>query len=480
MTSVAPERAAPRRGFVIVVLALVLLAAAVLDRGSRSGGVAAAPEVDMPTAPAPGSLSSTWYCPGGTAQSGGAADATVLIGNPGTDDLQAVVTVIPTEGARANRQVTVRPNAMESVRLQDVAKAPFAAALVDIDGGDGVVEQTVNGTLGDSASPCASAASDHWYFAEGSTTRTATMVLSLFNPFPENAIADLSFATEQGRAVPRKLQGLVIPARTVVPVNVGEFVRRRETIATTVQVRTGRVVASKLQLHDGGGRKGMALVLGAPSLGPTWRFAENFVADGITEQVVVYNPGERESTVEVELALEQGAAEPFELTVPARSAIRLNLSKESRVPKGDAHAITVTRVTGPDVVVERTIDAVPPSSRSGYAETMGARRLAGRWYLLAGSATPTVDEWVVVFNPGRKAVTASFNVLAGGQRLAVEGLQDVTIKAGRRQGFRIGDHLERPSTPMIVDVNGPVVVERGLYNTGGIGIGLTIGIPSAG
>jgi hypothetical protein len=440
--------------------------------------VVAGPPVDMPTAPAAGSVSSTWYCAGGTAESGGAADASIVVANPGTRELEAVVSVIPSEGRRATRRLTVRGNSTQVLRLQDVAKATYAAALVDLDGGQGVVEQVVSGSLGISASPCASAASDRWYFADGSTRREATMVLALFNPFPDNAIADLSFSTDQGRSVPRALQGLVVPARSLIVRNIGEFVRRRETLATSISVRTGRLVVSKLQLHDGGGRKGMALVLGAPSVGSVWRFPEGYVRDGITENVAIFNPSEQEATVDVELALERGAAEPFELTVPARERITLVANKESRIPKDDSHAITVIRRSGPGVVVERTVDAVTPAPRTGFADTMGARRLSTRWYLVAGSATAEHDEWVVVHNPSRRAAKLSFTVLAGGQRLAVEGLQSVTIPAGRRQAFRLGDHLQRSETPLVVDSTAPVVVERTNYRTSGLGFSFAMGIPA--
>jgi hypothetical protein len=478
VTEPLDDTAAPRRGFVIVTLVLVLLVAALVDRGARSSATSAEPAADMPTAPEPGSLSSTWYCAGGTAESGGDADAYVLIGNPGTHEIQATVTVVPNEGQRGTRQVTVGANAKEVVRLQDVAKASYAAALVDIDGGAGVVEQQVDGNLGISPSPCASAASDRWYFADGSTTRESTMVVSLFNPFPENAIADFSFATDQGRAVPRKLQGLVVPARSLVPVNVGDFVRRRETIATTITVRTGRVVASKLQLHEGGGRKGMALVLGAPSPDSLWQFPEGNVLDGVTEQVAIYNPGATEASVDVELALEKGAAEPFQLTVPPRERVTLNLSKESRVPKSDPHAITVIRRSGPDVIAEQTVDAVPPSTRAGFSDTLGSRRVAPRWFFVAGAATQSIDEWVTVHNPSRRAVRVSMAVLAGGQRLAIEGLQDVSVAAGRRQAFRIGDHLARDETPLVVDATGSIIVERSLYRPTGTGISFSMGIPT--
>jgi hypothetical protein len=182
--------------------------------------------------------------------------------------------------------------------------------------------------------------------------------------------------------------------------------------------------------------------------------------------------------VDVEVTLEKGAAEPFQLTVPAKERITLEESKEPRIPKEDPFVLNVIRRSGPEVVVERTIDAVAPAPRTGFADTIASRRVSRRWFLASGSVSPTVDEWVVVHNPGRSPVRVSFAVLAGGQRLAVDGLQDVALGAGRFAAYRIGDHLQRPQTPMVVDATGPVVVERSTYRNGAIGFSISYGIPA--
>ena len=470
---------AARRGVVLLVITAVLVAGALVDRRERpSAQLGAGRPFDMPVAPPASALSSTWYCAGGSAKADGPADATVVIANPTRHALHASVTVVPNEGEGATDAADVPALGRTAIRLQDVVAAPFAAAIVELDGGDAVVEQTVSGALGTSTAPCAPAASDQWFVADGATTKEATFFLALFNPFPENAIADLSFTTDQGRAVPAALQGLVVPARTLVVKNVGEFVRRREFLAGTIAVRSGRLVVNKLQLHDGGGRKGMALVLAAPAPGPRWAFAEGFVEDGVTERVAIYNPGEREARVDVEIALEQGAAEPFELTVPARERVTLLANEEGRIPKGDPHAITVVKRSGPDVVAERTLDAIPPSPRAGFAATLGSRRTASRWILAAGSATEGIDEWVVVHNPTSRDVRLSMTALAGGQALPIDGLQDVELAAGRRKSFRLGDHIGRDDLSVVVEASGRVLVERALYRVGGLGMSFTIGIPA--
>ena len=322
-------------------------------------------------------------------------------------------------------------------------------------------------------------ASTRWYFAEGNTSKDAVYLLSLFNPFPEDAIADLSFTTDQGRAVPDAFQGLVVPARGLIVVNVGDHVRRRDEVSTTVAVRSGRLVAGKLQTHNGGGHKGIALVPGAPQLGKTWYFPDGFFSDGVAERFHVYNPGSKEATVTLDLALEQGAAEPFDITVPPQGRFTLTTSGESRIPKGDAHAVTAQSTNGVPVVIERTIDSASPAPRQGYTDLLGAQAAATDWVLAAGGTTETFDEWVVVLNTGRRTAHVSFSALASGQTLALEGLQDEDVPPGQRRAFRIGDHVKRPDLPMLIESDAPVVVERGMFRVGGLGMASAIGIPSA-
>src|SRR5205823_7807524 len=101
-------------------------------------------------------------------------------------------------------------------------------------GGGAAVEVAVAGPAGWSATACASSASQRWYLATGSTDRDASLSITLFNPFPDDAIVDLSFGTDQGPTAPAEFQGLIVPARGMLSVNVGDHVRRRLDVSTTV------------------------------------------------------------------------------------------------------------------------------------------------------------------------------------------------------------------------------------------------------
>jgi hypothetical protein len=464
-----------RRLVVIAVIVAVLVGGAIIDRRPRPGlpPAPSLPGQDMPVAAPASALSSSWYC-----VAGGGGDTSIVIANPTDASVRGRVTVVGNNGARASTAVVVPPVGRVTVNEKDLLSSPYAAALVDLDGGEVVAEQLLVTAAGTMSTPCASATSDHWYLADGSTAKDATLLVALFNPFADDAIVDFTFSTEQGPTTPIDFQGVVVPAHGLLMADIGAHVRRRDHVATAMAVRTGRIVAAGIQTFAAGSpRKGAAVVLAAPSLGHTWLFPDGYVAPGITERFWIYNPTRTDAEVELVLDLERGSAEPFDLTVRAGADLALTVNGESRVPPAVPHAARLRSTNGVPFVVARSIDVTAPSPRSGYSSTVGARQTAKRWLLAAGGPTETLDEWVVVQNPGDRAVTIAVRGLADRQLLPVEGLQNVVIPPHGRQAFRLGDHLKRAALPVLVTADGPVVVERELYGVKAPGINSVIGVP---
>jgi hypothetical protein len=464
------------------VLVAILVGAGIIDRKARPQTTArvAGRNLDslMPTAASSRSLTSAWYCPAATSSPNGPADGTLIMANPGDSELTATLTLVPVNGEPKAVPLTVPANARVVIHEADYLQAPHVAALVDFNGGGGVVEQMILGPAGTSTTACSSEASDHWYFPTGSTDRDWTQSIYLFNPFPGDAIVDLNFATDQGPSAPPDFQGVVVPARGLQVLDIGEHVRRRVDVATTVTARSGRVVAGQIVTHTSA-PTALLGTLGAPSTGPLWVFPDGLAAPGVAEQYHIYNPAGRDAAVTVELTLDQGEAEPFDLTIPAHSSYILDANGEARIPKGVAHAATVRSTNGVGVVAQRTVVATSPSPHTGTSAVLGARTAARDWILAAGAAVETVDEWVVVLNPSTKATTVSVTALASGVPLPVEGLQDVDVPAGARVALRLGDHISRADLALALNAGSPVYVERDLFWVKQPLISATIGIPAA-
>ena len=470
------------RTTVLLLLVAVVVALLVLDRDvdepeRRAFGQ---PNVSpMPVVDRDDVLASTWYCAAGTASEGGAANLSVVIANAGDDDAAGSITWYPRDGEPETTAVRIPATGVTSVAAVDEVAADVVSAVVDVRGGRIGVEHVVSGERGASVAPCASDASSTWYFANGVTERDALQVLALFNPFPDDAIVDIAFDTDEGRDAPAALQGLPVPARSTTLVNVHDHVRRRAITSTAVVARSGRLVADRIQSFSGElERRGVSLALGAPRLAESWTFPEGFWTDGLIEEWHVYNPGDVDALVSLELVPTQGdPIEPVDVTVPAHGQMTLVASALERIPAGVGHTSTIRSLDGTPIMAERSLDLRPPVEKRGWASSLGSPQTAARWLFPFGTATTDIDQYLVVHNPSPAEVEVSVLALANGQTLAIDGLQDVTVAPGGRVALRLGDHLQRPTLPLLVEATGEVVVERDIYRLDAPGVSSVMGIP---
>ena len=77
-------------------------------------------------------------------------------------------------------------------------------------------------------------------------------------------------------------------------------------MSAQVDVGRGRLVVDRIQTFDGTdpAYEGITLGLGAPTPAEVWIFPDGMVDDGITEQIVVFNPSDEVAEVEVEVRLD--------------------------------------------------------------------------------------------------------------------------------------------------------------------------------
>jgi hypothetical protein len=508
----------------LVILAGALAAGLALqaaDSPSPTGDAAPALRagVALPMARVEPTLSSTWYCDGGTARDGGSADHVLIVANPTDRPRTATVTVLTGEVAKAPapedvaggstttastapsttltpttaapkpspavREVALPAQSRVEVRLAEISQAQLAGAVVEVDGGQIAVEHAVTGPLGRATAPCSTTASPTWSFPWGVTARGARELLVFMNPFPDDATVDIAFATDEGVRDTARFQGFVVPGRSVVGAFIDQDVTRKAQVSAQVQVRGGRLIIDRIQTFDGtDGREGIALALGVPTPAETWMFPTGETGPGLTEQVIVYNPSDEVAEVEVEARLDDpatnGTPEPFELTVPPGRYSSIDVHAEDRVPAGVGHALIVRSLNGVPVTAERVNAGQDPAPHRGITSTTGSPFGAPTWYFPGGGPTESRDEYLVLLNESIAApVTFSVTGFRGGQTIAIQGLQGLTIEPGARVVIRLGDHAEHDNLPVVIAADGPIVAERGLYRIGGGGISQSMGIPLA-
>jgi hypothetical protein len=492
-----------RRLPTLAVIALAVAALVVVDQSATTPVPTdpVATEALMPMASRPDAVSSAFFCAGGGATTGAAFDTMVVVANPGAAPADVLLTTFPAavsgdaDGMAAVAQlkpistsVTVAPRSRADLHLAELQASPFAAAVVETNDPDIAVERRVMNATGTqtSSSPCASAPSDSWYFPTGTTTRDARELLAVFNPFPVDAVVDVTFQTSDGFRNPAELHSLPVPGGQLRVLDLSAIVPRIEQLAATVFSPSGRVIVDRLQSFDGSDPNhpaGLAATLGAPRPAKVWTFPEGEVGEGLNEVFTMMNPSDAPASVQLEVGLDNpginGAVDPIPVDIPARGYAQVAMREQTRVPANVAHSVTVRSTDDRAVVAERVISAAAPAPRHGYAPALGAPLVATRWLFADGRAIAgQVAEFLIVVNPSTDSIAhLRFSALAQGQLLAIDGLQDVEVTPGGRLTVELGQHVNRPELPVIVEADVPIVVERGLYAADGSSISLACGIP---
>lgn len=454
----------------LLVPALIAGALVVEGRDDEEAAASAVPApVAMPTANAAGAASSTWYCAGGTATGTdeGAAEQTVVVVNAGGEPRQARLTAYPSEGATAVRTFEVPAHDRVDVPVSEVVAAPWAAALVEVDGGDVAVQHVLSGPQGRAVAPCASAPAASWYVPAGTTRPGTRMVLAVFNPFPGEAVVDVSFETDEGTTRrPQAFESLVVAGGSLVALEVTDVVTLRPELATTVVARSGRVVVDQVLIADGTGDDpaSVAALLGAPEPATAWTFPDGIGGVGYGERIVVQNPSPDPAEVDVQVVLDDpatnGVAEPFEVRVDAESYEVVDVFADGRVPTGVAHQVVVRSRNDVPVVTQRVVSGGADAALSGLSTTMGSPDVATRWLAPVASVDGAVTAAVVVSNPSVQDAVVTVRAVTGGRFDVIEGLDGLTLPPAGRRVVELGaDGLGLERLALDVGADRPVVVE---------------------
>lgn len=503
------DRSALTRLLAVVAIVGLLVVAGVVDRRPRAtrsepsppvtdagnGGAVAlsAPTAGDavllgPTASASGSLSTTWYCAGGPSGQGDGGRTTLVLANRSPVTSRAQVTVFGNGVATQRRVVQVLGSSRLELSLTSILKAPTTGAVIEGTGGGLAVAQRLTTPSGADATPCTTRASSQWYFADGSTAEGATQTITLFNPFPDPVTADVSFLTVDGYRQPPPFSGVPVPPGSVVSLDVAKVQNRRASLATIVSTRTGRLIAASTQAYDGTGPKGtngsspsgMSFTLGAPRALSTFVFPLGLISKGLGARVAVANPGRTDSTVRLDITLDDpavnGQPPPMTLHIPATSTVQLGPKALRQIPAGIPFTVHGRVLSGGPVTSELTLDGTDPAKGHGTTTMQASPVLATDWVLPAGLERPSSDVLTVV-SPGSVA-TISITAIDAGRRIL---LTSGTLPRVPKGGITTLDLHKllgtRSGATVVVHASVPVAVARLQSGHDAQGLSLASGIP---
>ena len=483
----------------LLLALLTVVGLAVADRGDDESGTGILLLDLGVTSAAPGSLAEggVWYCGDGTSAPGEFADHSVIVANPAAAPVIAAVSVYPATPAgsvsasAAPREVTLTVPAWSeaSLRLAEVVESQYTAALVEINSGQAIVEQRVQGPTGVDVMPCATRSSAVWHFAAGSTRRDARLAFTLFNPFPDRAVVKFTFSTDEGIREPQTLRGVLVPPRSLVVINATDVVPRFSSVSTTIESQTGRIVAGRLQLFDGTeGLEGLTAGPGIPEPQTQWVFPTGPTDSGMVEHMVLYNPSDEEASAFVGIRLDSAdsglSPAPFEVSVPPRQQIALAFgdfgayplppapfaySASSTLPDGVGFWTGVQVYNGVPIVAERVAAASASSSPAGVATAAGTPVTAVR-HLVAGNRASEAEVALTVVNPSSDAIAlVTVSRVADGQVVPISQLDPLEVAPHNRLLVPVDRLTDGDSYALLVESTQPVAVGRSLLSRMGTG-----------
>jgi hypothetical protein len=348
--------------------------------------------------------------------------------------------------------------------------------VVEVFGGRSVVEHEIDGQNDVAVGPCARQPGRNWFFAAGTTERGAEQNLSLFNPFADDAIVDLSFVTDAGFVAPAELQSLVVPRRSRVTVPIGNFVRRQAQVGVRVRVRTGRVVAEQslafTSEHET--RRGLTLSLGATEQARSWTLPGVASEDGARHALFVANFDAAATQVEVAPRFEdENTVSPTTVPVGGMSAAIIDLGP--LVAPGVLFAVQVRTTHDTPIVVEELASWGSPAVATGSAAAPGSPVAARAWAFAVSRLGPEGATTVSVLNPGRRPATISLLAYESGRLDRPASAPEFAVPPGKQVTFDLRELEVAPDQVVVVRADMPVVAARRIF--GATGVSLAPGVP---
>jgi hypothetical protein len=457
--------------FVLVpvgVLALYPLGVIKPGQAAATPTVAALGEPTLPFVPTASFINSSWFC-GGVPNVPKATGGSVTVANPGEAPLSGRLTVFSdapgTPSVEKAFQVAAR--ATYSAVLSDVQPTgTYLSAMVEIAGGGGFVEQQALAGEGLAVSPCSNSTSTNWYFADDYTLNGSTEDLVITNPYPDDAILEFTFASNDGTRRPQNLQGFPVPARSMAVVSQANMPKDEAVLAVTIHASRGRVVAARAQ-HYFGERSGFTLGLGAPSLSNQWWFADGERGGSVTkERYSIYNPSDQDVTVSTNVWGIVGHPEFVGLrtdTVPAGNVVSFTTDDIAGLPDG-RHGMTFATDGNASVVIERGITRKGADGSLATTVVTGAPATFNafqHWSMAIGPAQ-SVDASLVIMNLDGAAGTVTVKYLSPGGELVVPGLEKVDLPASGVITLTVPDQAGVLGAPLLIEATQRIVVERSL------------------
>ena len=507
----------------ILLIVAVLVGLVFVDRSGGDSAVSeSAMDVGGPVGRAGVDEGSTWYCAAGFATPDGANDHLVILTNESEQPVRGSLTLFPslldTLGnpvpfERAVQPVEIAAQGQQVVALSSVVATldpllstptgSFVGALAEFEAGGVSVQHAMVTPAGQDQAPCATSAGTSWWFASGTTTNSVSYQLYLLNPFPDDAVVDITFLTDGGARTPSAFTGRLIPSQSLTMLDLAPSFAPWDQVTAEITTRTGRVVAERIQLfRNDEGPVGLSLTPGTNVLSEQWFFPAGNAGAGAAESFVIFNPNPEPAEVEFELkpdsADRAGDIAPLGVSMGPNERWVVNVSLHPNHPvdtvatldattvaaRGERFFVSIRSFNGVPVVAERLLTR-PVELGVGVSTSFGVTRSSTDqvlaippWFVPGAPEDASVVRQgeLAVLNPAGNTI-ARVDVLAGGQN-GIVLRERAELAPRRRASFDLNTLLEPGDEWIRIESSAGVMAELVVAPAGSIASTATV--PDAG
>jgi hypothetical protein len=203
---------------------------------------------------------------------------------------------------------------------------------------------------------------------------------------------------------------------------------------------------------------GGTVSLGATAPSSDWYFAEGYTAEDFDEYLLILNPSDQPTEVEVDYLLPDSRSVSHSYGVAPRSRFTVHVDE---VPGLEATEISVRLHSPVPVMAERAMYFDYHGRQDGH-DSLGATAPSTQWYFAEGYTAEDFDEYICLLNPqdAEATVQAFFQTEAG---QVIEHVKKVPARS--RQTVHVDEvpGLEACASSSYLVSDLPVVAERAMY-----------------
>ena len=305
-----------------------------------------------------------------------------------------------------------------------------------------------------------------WYLAEGSTAHGFEEYILVQNPSTAGANVTVSLMTPEGPLEPYNMS---VPAQSRATLRVNDIAPDTDVSA---EVTADQNIICERAMYWANRIEGTDSI-GVQSPSYTWYLAEGTTDYGFETYLLIQNPSNIKTTVQVTYLTAAGPVDKPAFTIDGNSRYSINVADDNDILPSKEMSFKV--VADQRVIAERSMYW---DGRRGGHDSIGTDIPAENWYLAEGSTDWGYDEYVLIGNPGSQAASVTLTYMTPTGPVFQPAM---SVAAGTRATVHVNDALPRKDVSVKVSADHGVVAERAMYWNKGTGKAghEAIGVPQA-